>query len=77
MSLLKVWTREHLQNLLDAAPAGPGQHLGQTDAKRSIATVHIGDVVGVLDEDDTHKLGISTDNTTYKSHSHSQRKNYT
>lgn len=59
LSLLKVWTREHLQNFLDAAPAGPGQHLGQTDAERSITTVHIGDVIGVLEEDDTYTSWVS------------------
>jgi hypothetical protein len=59
LSLLEVWTREHLQNFLDAAPPGPGQHLGQTDAERSITTVHIGDVIGVLEEDDTYTSWVS------------------
>lgn len=50
LSLLEMWTWEHLENLLNAPPAGPGQHLGQSDAQGSIATVHIGDVIGVLED---------------------------
>ena len=49
LPLLKVWPGQHLQHLLDAAPAGPGQDLGQTDAERGVAAVHVADVVGGLD----------------------------
>lgn len=48
MSLLKVRAWEHLQHLLDAAPARPGPQLRQPDAEGSVAAVHVGDVVGVL-----------------------------
>lgn len=48
LSLLKVRTRQHLQHLLDAAPARSGQDLGQADAEWRVATVHVRDVVGVL-----------------------------
>lgn len=48
LSLLKVRAREQLQHLLDAPPAGARQDLGQSNAQRGVATVHVGDVVGIL-----------------------------
>lgn len=50
LSFFKVWAGQHLQHLLDAPPAGPRQHLSQTHAERSVAAVHVRDVVGVLGE---------------------------
>lgn len=52
LSLLKVWPRQHFQHLLNAPPARPSQNLSKPHAERSVTAVHIGDVVGVLEEKD-------------------------
>lgn len=54
LSLLEVWAWKHLQHLFDATPPGPSQDLGQAYAQWGIAAVHIGDVVGVLQDQKTH-----------------------
>lgn len=59
LPLLKVWAWEHLQHLFDATPPGPGQDLRQSDAEWSVATVHIGDVIGVLGNTHTKKKRLS------------------
>lgn len=48
LPLLKMGPWQHLQNLLNAAPARPGQQLGQAHTQRGIAAVHVRDVIGVL-----------------------------
>lgn len=60
MSLLKEWSWKHLQNLFNAPPPRPGQELGQSDAEWSIATVHVGDVIGVLEQVGTKMNSVTT-----------------
>lgn len=48
LSLLKVWPRQHFQHLLNAPPARSSQNLSKPHTERSVTTVHVGDIVGVL-----------------------------